>query len=299
MSQTDSFALRVDAYRERLHQQLDVCLPAATHHPARLHEAMRYACDGGKRLRALLVYAAGETLGLEAQTLDAPAASVELIHAYSLVHDDLPAMDDDDLRRGRPTVHKAYDEATAILVGDALQTLAFTVLTRSNTANLSAAQKLAMVEVLAEASGSCGMVGGQAIDLQSEGKNLSLPELETLHIHKTGALIRASLKLACLAAPMLDSAQADALDRYGKCIGLAFQIQDDVLDIEGNSAELGKTAGKDSASLKSTYPSVMGLPAAKQRAAELFSDADKALNVFGQKATALRWLAMHIQNRNH
>ncbi|PTU31175.1 geranyl transferase [Stenotrophobium rhamnosiphilum] len=258
---------------------------------------MRYACDGGKRLRALLVYAAGETLGLEAQLLDAPASAVELIHAYSLVHDDLPAMDDDDLRRGRPTVHKAYDEATAILVGDALQTLAFTVLTRG--AGLSPAQKLGMVEALAEASGSCGMVGGQAIDLQSEGKNLSLPELENLHIHKTGALIRASLKLACLASPALDNAQADALDRYGKCIGLAFQIQDDVLDIEGSSEDLGKTAGKDSASLKSTYPSVMGLPAAKERAAELFSDADKALSVFGDSAAALRWLAKHIQSRNH
>ncbi len=299
MSQTDSFAARVDAYRERLRQHLDLCLPTATHYPARLHEAMRYACDGGKRLRALLVYAAGETLGLSPQTLDAPATAVELIHAYSLVHDDLPAMDDDDLRRGRPTVHKAYDEATAILVGDALQTLAFAVLTRNGATNLGAAQKLAMIDTLAEASGSRGMVGGQAIDLQSEGKNLSLPELETLHIHKTGALIRASLKLACHAAPVLDRTQAEALDRYSKCIGLAFQIQDDVLDIEGSSAELGKTAGKDSASLKSTYPSVMGLPAAKRRAAELFGEADEVLNIFGEKAEALRWLARHIQNRNH
>ncbi len=297
MSQTDSFALRTDAYRERLRQHLDLCLPAASHYPARLHEAMRYACDGGKRLRALLVYAAGETLGLEAQTLDAPAAAVELIHAYSLVHDDLPAMDDDDLRRGRPTVHKAYDEATAILVGDALQTLAFSTLTRGS--GLSPAQKLGMIEALTDASGSCGMVGGQAIDLQSEGKDLSLPELENLHIHKTGALIRACLKLASLAAPSLGHAQAEALDRYGKCIGLAFQIQDDVLDIEGSSAELGKTAGKDSASLKSTYPSVMGLPAAKQRASELFAEANQVLDVFGQPAAALRWLANHIQGRNH
>lgn len=299
MSATDSFSLRIDAYRDRLRQHLDLSLPAATHYPARLHEAMRYACDGGKRLRALLVYAAGETLGLDAKTLDAPAAAVELIHAYSLVHDDLPAMDDDDLRRGRPTVHKAYDEATAILVGDALQTLAFTVLVRNSAGDLSAAQKLVMVETLAEASGSRGMVGGQAIDLQSEGKNLSLPELETLHIHKTGALIRACLKLACHAASDLDPAKAAALDRYSKCIGLAFQIQDDVLDIEGSSAELGKTAGKDSASLKSTYPSVMGLPAAKQRAAELFGEADSVLNVFAEKAASLRWLAKHIQSRSH
>lgn len=299
MNPSTSFSLRVDAYRERLRQHLDASLPAAAQYPARLHEAMRYACDGGKRLRALLVYAAGETLGLDPQALDAPATAVELIHAYSLVHDDLPAMDDDDLRRGRPTVHKAYDEATAILVGDALQTLAFAVLARNNAANLAAAQKLAMIDVLAEASGSRGMVGGQAIDLQSEGKDLSLPELETLHIHKTGALIRASLKLARHAATSLDPVHAEALDRYGKCIGLAFQIQDDVLDIEGSSEALGKTAGKDSASLKSTYPSVMGLPAAKQRAAELFEEADKALMVFAGKAEALRWLARHIQSRNH
>ena len=299
MNPSTAFSSRVDAYRERLRQHLDSSLPTATQYPARLHEAMRYACDGGKRLRALLVYAAGETLGLDPQVLDAPATAVELIHAYSLVHDDLPAMDDDDLRRGRPTVHKAYDEATAILVGDALQTLAFAVLTRNSAANIDAAQKLAMIDALAEASGSRGMVGGQAIDLQSEGKDLSLPELETLHIHKTGALIRTSLKLACHAAPGLDQAKAEALDRYGKCIGLAFQIQDDVLDIEGSSEELGKTAGKDSASLKSTYPSVMGLPAAKQRATELFDEAGKALNVFADKAEALRWLAQHIQSRNH
>jgi geranylgeranyl pyrophosphate synthase len=299
LSDTNSFALRIDAYRDRLRQHLDLCLPAATHYPARLHEAMRYACDGGKRLRALMVYAAGETLGLDAKLLDSPAAAVELIHAYSLVHDDLPAMDDDDLRRGRPTVHKAYDEATAILVGDALQTLAFTVLARNNASDLGAAQKLAMIETLAEASGSRGMVGGQAIDLQSEGKNLSLPELETLHIHKTGALIRACLKLACHAATNLDPAKAEALDRYSKCIGLAFQIQDDVLDIEGSSIELGKTAGKDSASLKSTYPSVMGLPTAKQRATELFGEADSVLSVFAEKAASLRWLAKHIQSRNH
>ena len=292
------FAQRIDHYRGRLQQQLDRHLPPATHYPARLHDAMRYACEGGKRLRALLVYAAGETLGLDEQWLDAPAAAVELIHAYSLVHDDLPAMDDDDLRRGRPTVHKAYDEATAILVGDALQTLAFAVLARHQE-GLNPAQRLGMVEVLAEASGSCGMAGGQAIDLESEGKNLSLPELETLHIHKTGALIRASLKLACLAAAALDSGKAEALDRYGKCIGLAFQIQDDILDIEGSSADLGKTAGKDSASLKSTYPSVMGLPAAKQRARELFEEADRALAVFGDRANALRWLAQHIQGRKH
>jgi farnesyl diphosphate synthase len=294
-----SFSQRVEPCRKRLRTNLDLWLPAAAHYPARLHEAMRYACDGGKRLRALLVYAAGETLGLEQRLLDAPACAVELIHAYSLVHDDLPAMDDDDLRRGSPTVHKAYDEATAILVGDALQTLAFQLLAKDHGSGLSPAQRLGMIETLAEASGSCGMVGGQAIDLQSEGQQLSLPELENLHIHKTGALIRACLRMVCQAAPALPPAHADALDRYGKCIGLAFQIQDDVLDIEGISENLGKTAGKDSASLKSTYPSVMGLPAAKRRATELFEEASHALEIFGGSAEALCWLATHIQGRNH
>ena len=293
------FSQRVETYRERLRDNLSRWLPAADHHPAHLHTAMRYACDGGKRLRALLVYGAGETLGLAPDLLDAPACAVELIHAYSLVHDDLPAMDDDDLRRGRPTVHKAFDEATAILVGDALQTLAFSVLTRHADAGLDATQRLAIIETLAEAAGSCGMVGGQAIDLQSEGQQLSLPELETLHIHKTGALIRACLRFACLASSSATAPQIEALDRYGKCIGLAFQIQDDVLDIEGSSERLGKTAGKDSASLKSTYPSVMGLRAAKQRAAELFEEAVRALEVFGNSAEGLRWLANHIQGRNH
>jgi geranylgeranyl pyrophosphate synthase len=260
---------------------------------------MRYSCEGGKRLRALLVYAAGETLDLAPRALDAPACAVELIHAYSLVHDDLPAMDNDDLRRGRPTTHKAYDEATAILVGDGLQSLAFAALARDHDSGLSPAQRLQMVETLAAAAGSIGMVGGQAIDLQSEGQRLSLPELENLHIHKTGALIRACLRLACQAAPVLDPAHCEALDRYGKCLGLAFQIQDDVLDVESNSASLGKTAGKDEASSKSTYPSIMGLPAAKLRARELFDEARGGLNVFSTRGEPLLWLADHIQGREH
>ncbi|MGH8457687.1 MAG: farnesyl diphosphate synthase [Stenotrophobium sp.] len=291
------FSDRVAAYQERLRASLEHWLPAANHYPAHLHEAMRYAGEGGKRLRALLIYAAGETLSVPVRALDAPACAVELIHAYSLVHDDLPAMDNDDLRRGRPTTHKAYGEATAILTGDALQTLAFAVLARDHESGLSAVQRLAMVETLAAASGSLGMAGGQAIDLASEGKTLSLPELENLHIHKTGALIRACLRLAGQAA-ILDNTRAAALDRYGKCIGLAFQIQDDVLDIEGSSGDLGKTAGKDSSSLKSTYPSVLGLPAAKQRAAELFGEADSALDIFAGAAEPLRWLVDHIRGRN-
>ena len=278
-------------------QELDQHLPPATLHPARLHEAMRYASAGGKRLRPLLVYAAAEVIGLPVAQAHSSACAIEMIHAYSLVHDDLPAMDDDDLRRGLPTVHKQFDEATAILVGDALQTLAFQVLARDES--LSATQRLRMIEVLAEAAGSRGMVGGQAIDLASEHKQLSLAELEALHVHKTGALIRACLQLPCLAQTGIAAERFEALDRYGKCIGLAFQIQDDVLDIEGNTAGLGKTAGKDEVSGKSTYPSVMGLPAAKERARGLFNDARAALSPLGPDADALRRLADRVEGRQH
>lgn len=291
------FPERIESLQARLNEVLDRQLPPASQHPGRLHQAMRYATAGGKRLRPMIVYAAAESLGFDLASVDSSAGAVELIHAYSLVHDDLPSMDDDDLRRGQPTVHKQFDEATAILVGDALQTLAFQVLARDE--NLHATQRLQMIEVLAEAAGSRGMVGGQAIDLESEGKRLTLAELEALHVHKTGALIRACLRLACLAHPEIEPARAEALDRYGKCIGLAFQIQDDVLDIEGSTATLGKTAGKDEASQKSTYPLVMGLPAAKERAADLFANARSALEVFGAEAEPLRWLAAHIQTRKH
>ncbi|NGY03596.1 polyprenyl synthetase family protein [Solimonas terrae] len=293
------FAERVDTYQQRLRASFERWLPSATTYPARLHEALRYACDGGKHLRPLLVYAAGEVLGLPARRLDAAACAVEMIHVYSLVHDDLPAMDDDDLRRGRPTTHRAFDEATAILVGDALQALAFHVLAADHDSGLDASRRLQMVERLAQAAGSRGMVGGQAVDLAAEGQQLTLAELEALHIHKTGAMIRACLQLACLAAPDLPAEQAEALDHYGKTIGLAFQIQDDVLDIESSSAALGKTAGKDEAHLKSTYPSVMGLPAAKLRAAELFASARDVLGPFNDAAEPLLWLTRHIEGRDH
>ncbi|HEY9547833.1 MAG TPA: farnesyl diphosphate synthase [Solimonas sp.] len=293
------FADRVDLYRQRLSDSFERWLPPATTYPARLHEALRYASDGGKRLRPLVVYAAGEVLGLPPRRLDAVACAVEMIHVYSLVHDDLPAMDDDDLRRGRATTHRAYDEATAILVGDALQAQAFHVLAADHDAGLVPAQRLAMVELLAQAAGSRGMVGGQAVDLASEQVQLTLAELEALHIHKTGAMIRVCLQLACAAADGLAVAQCEALDHYGKAIGLAFQIQDDVLDIEASSATLGKTAGKDEAHLKSTYPSVMGLPAAKARASELFASARSALSVFNDAAEPLLWLSRHIEGRDH
>jgi geranylgeranyl pyrophosphate synthase len=283
---------------QRLAAALTQRLPAADHYPVRLHEAMHYSCDGGKRLRPLLVYLAGDALGVPAARLDAPACAVELIHAYSLVHDDLPAMDDDALRRGRPTTHVAYDEATAILVGDALQTLAFQVLADDDSGT-DAVQRLRMVGILATAAGSRGMVGGQSVDLESEHRALNLAELEALHIHKTGALIRACLQLACATAPACSSDAASALDRYGKCVGLAFQIQDDLLDVEGNAATLGKAAGKDRASGKSTYPSILGLPAARQRADELFAEARSALAGLGASATALLDYTESIRRRAH
>ena len=288
----------LDRYRTRLEEALDARLPGGNLYPARLHEAMRYGSEGGKRLRALLVYAAGEALQLSADVLDAPACAVELIHAYSLVHDDLPAMDDDALRRGRPTVHVAYDEPTGILVGDALLTLAFGVLAEPAT-GVTAEQQIGMVRVLAEAAGSRGMVGGQAVDIESEGKRISLPELEALHIHKTGALILSCLRLAACARPDLDDTARNALDHYGKTIGLAFQIQDDVLDVESSTEALGKTQGKDAAQEKSTYVALMGLAGAKQRAIELFDQARAALRPFGDNAGLLRALADHIQQRDH
>jgi len=292
-----SFAERLPGYVERLGRALDQWLPAATQYPPRLHEAMRYAASGGKRLRPLLIYATGEVLGVPARALDPAAAAVELVHAYSLVHDDLPAMDDDDLRRGQPTVHKKFGEALAILAGDAMQALAFYVLTHDAGAGLDPPQRLKIMDLLADASGSRGMAGGQAIDLQSTGQRLSVAELEAMHIHKTGALIRASVLMACYAGAPLDHAHLDALDQYGKALGLAFQIQDDILDIEGDVGETGKNIGKDHNRNKPTYPSVLGMPAAKDRARELFDRARGALEPFGDKAEPLLWLADHIEGR--
>lgn len=295
-SEASTFAERVPAYLNRLERSTDALLPVASTDPERLHEAMRYACEGGKHLRALMVYAAGETLGVPAEKLDAAACAVELIHAYSLVHDDLPAMDNDDLRRGRPTVHKAYDEAIGILVGDALQTSAFEVL--AATEALDAGQKVHMIRALAHASGSLGMVGGQAVDMASENKTLTLAQLESLHARKTGALILVTCQLAGIAANATETAK-HALERYGKCIGLAFQIQDDVLDQIADTATLGKTAGKDLAQHKSTFPSLLGLDQARQRADALFDEARDAARSISQHAEPLLWLADFIQQRDH
>jgi farnesyl diphosphate synthase len=257
---------------------------------------MRYACHGGKHLRALLVYASGEALGVVPEKLDAPACAIEFIHAYSLVHDDLPGMDNDDLRRGRPTVHKMFDEATAILVGDALQTLAFGVLADTDT--LKAEQKIRMLSCLANAVGSQGMAGGQALDMDSEGSTLSIAQLESMHGRKTGALIRAASQLAGFAAQVPDSVM-QTLGHYGKNIGLAFQIQDDVLDQIADTATLGKTAGKDQVQHKSTFPSLLGLQQAQHRATALFDEARTAARSVSDQPQSLLWLTDHIQRRDH
>jgi len=272
-------------------------LPAADRAPARLHEAMRYAVlGGGKRVRPLLVYAAGEAAGAARERLAAAACAVEFIHAYSLVHDDLPCMDNDVLRRGRPTVHVQYDEATAMLAGDALQSLAFEVLARHRIAD-DPADQVEMLRLLAQAAGSPGMAGGQAIDLESVGKSLSLPELELMHIMKTGALIRASVLLGARCGTLANG-ELEALDRYAKCIGLAFQVVDDILDAEAPTETLGKTAGKDAAQGKPTYVSLLGIAQAREWAERLRQDAHAALAPFGERASQLRGLADFIVLRS-
>jgi geranylgeranyl pyrophosphate synthase len=285
-------------YQSRVQTVLDAALPAADLVPQRLHAAQRYAVlGGGKRLRPLLVYCTGEALQVPVNMLDAPAAAVELIHSYSLVHDDLPAMDDDDLRRGQPTTHRAFDEATAILAGDALQVLAFSLLSRDRAPGVTGDARLKMIQILADASGTAGMAGGQAIDLAAVGRALTLEELEAMHRLKTGALIRASVLMAAACAPALSAANWDALDGYAQDIGLAFQIQDDILDVEGKTEEIGKTSGADAARDKPTYPSVLGLDAAKSRARELKLRACERLAPLGEGARVLAWLASYVIQR--
>jgi farnesyl diphosphate synthase len=278
----------------RMEAALERLLPSPSIVPVRLHESMRYAVlEGGKRVRPLLTFAAGELTGAAPERLEIAGAAVEMIHAYSLVHDDMPCMDDDVLRRGKPTVHVEYDQATALLAGDALQSLAFQLLSESSLAHTPSAQ-LAMVKVLATASGSRGMAGGQAIDLESTGKPLSLPEVEFMHICKTGALIRAAVVIGAQCGEPLDDEGAEHLDRYAKCIGLAFQVVDDVLDSDGSTATLGKTAGKDAMQGKATYVSAMGLSRAKELAEDLRAQAQAALAPFGARAARLSQLADFI-----
>jgi farnesyl diphosphate synthase len=280
--------------QSRVEAALGRFLPSGDIVPQRLHQAMRYAVlEGGKRVRPLLAFAAGEVTGAEPARLDVVACAVECIHSYSLVHDDLPCMDDDVLRRGKPTCHVEYDEATALLVGDSLQSLAFQLLAEHRLADDPAVQ-LEMVRALAAASGSRGMAGGQAIDLASVGRSLTLPELEHMHVHKTGALIRAAVTLGARCGRTLPEEQLRDLERYAKCVGLAFQVVDDVLDQEGSTATLGKTAGKDAAHNKPTYVSVLGGARARSLAEELRVEAVSALRPFGTASRRLAELADFI-----
>jgi len=287
LAETD-FQAWMGAVQARMETALARLLPAAHVAPAKLHEAMRYAVlEGGKRVRPLLAFAAGEVSEAPRDRLEIAGAAVELVHAYSLVHDDLPCMDDDVLRRGKPTVHVEYDEATAMLVGDALQSLAFQLISENRLSE----NQLEMVRTLAIASGSRGMAGGQQLDLDATGKPLTLPELELMHIHKTGALIRAAVLLGFWCGEKANENEKKHLDRYAKAVGLAFQVVDDVLDSEANTATLGKTAGKDSKQGKPTYVSVVGLPAARRMADELRSEAHAAIRDLGARARRLAELA--------
>jgi farnesyl diphosphate synthase len=277
----------IEAWRARTEIALQRVLAAPTAAP-RLAEAMRHAAlGGGKRLRPLLVHATGHVFGAPAEALDAPAVAVELVHAFSLVHDDLPAMDDDDLRRGRPTVHIAFDEATAILAGDALQALAFEVLAQ---APLPAEARIALVRELALASGVDGMCAGQALDMAATGVELQPEQLAALHSLKTGALIRAAVRMGALAAGAPATAMP-ALDRFAIALGLAFQIRDDILDVEGDAAQLGKTAGKDAAQGKNTYPRLLGMAESRARLQALSGEMEAALAPLADCADALRALA--------
>jgi farnesyl diphosphate synthase len=281
--------------QRRIEDVLDRALPRADTLPVRLHEAMRYAVlGGGKRIRPLLAYAAGEFADADPAVVDAPAAAVELIHAYSLVHDDLPCMDNDTLRRGKPTCHVAFGEAEALLAGDALQSLAFGLLGGSAMRSSGAA-----CAMLATAAGAPGMAGGQAIDLASSGTALALPELQTMHRMKTGALIRAAVQLGAACGRPLTEDERSALDVYARAAGLAFQVVDDVLDVEGTDAALGKTAGKDAAQQKPTYVSLLGLEPARQHAEALRAEAGRALAPFRGSARRLLELADWIVQRNH
>ena len=290
------FAAWTQGCQARIESVLAEWLPPVHIAPQRLHDAMRYAVlGGGNRVRPLLAFAAGEVCGADVERVQHAAAAVELIHAYSLVHDDMPAMDNDALRRGKPTVHVEFDEATALLAGDALQSLAFDILASTPLAD-DAASQLKMVQLLAQAAGSRGMAGGQAIDLASVGKPLDLTELEFMHIHKTGALIRASVLLGAQCGSIPDATRT-ALDHYAKCIGLAFQVVDDVLDAETPTATLGKTAGKDAANNKPTYVSLLGAARARELAQELRADAHAALAGLGAPAARLRQLADFVVER--
>ena len=285
----------LSAWAARVERALDRFLPSATAEPCRLHEAMRYSTlGGGKRIRPALVYATGELLGVPADDLDTAAAAIEMIHVYSLVHDDLPAMDDDEYRRGRLTCHRQFDEATAILAGDSLQVLAFQTLASGPG---TPAQRLAMIDLLARASGTAGMAGGQAVDLAAAGRSLTIDELEDMHRRKTGALLKAAVLLPA-ARSEVSAAQYASLERFGAALGLAFQIVDDLLDVEGDPLLIGKATGVDQARGKPTYPALLGVAAARERATALHAAALAELAPFGARAHALRSLADFLTHRS-
>jgi len=292
------FQSRLDAYQKRVNAALDKYLPSDDPPEHNLAEAIRYSViGGGKRIRPAMVYAAGEAMGVSNDLLDIPACAVEMIHAYSLIHDDLPAMDDDDLRRGRPTCHKAFDEATAILAGDALQALAYEILAKDDHKELTPEHRITMLSLLTEASGAHGMAGGQAVDLASVGKQLTLEQLEHMHQLKTGALIRASILLGGMCKRDISEAEIQILSDYARCIGLSFQIQDDILDIISDTKTLGKPQGSDQKQEKPTFPAIIGLETSKQRALEQHQLALKILEPLDEKADSLRQLSAYIVQR--
>jgi geranylgeranyl pyrophosphate synthase len=295
-----TFPEQLTAWQARMEQALAERLPAADAEPARLHAAMRYSVlGGGKRVRPMLLFCAARAVGLSEAEVEGAACAIELVHVYSLVHDDLPAMDNDDLRRGRPTCHKAYDEGTAVLVGDALQSLAFQLLASDPALPPSAAIRMRLIELLAEASGTSGMAGGQALDLEAQGRRLPIAEVALMYQRKTGALIRASVLMASACAPGLAPRLGRALAAFAAPIGLAFQIQDDLLDVLGATATVGKTTGADHARGKPTYPAVIGVEASQQRVRELHAEACGALLPFGSSADALRELADWLLVRSY
>lgn len=284
----------LQVWRERIESVLDIALPAESLAPQRLHKAMRYATlGGGKRIRACLVYATGSIFGASEEALDAAAAAVEMMHAYSLIHDDLPAMDNDSVRRGKPTLHIAFDEATAILAGDALQTQAYLILAQAQTLDST---RVALLQTLAAASGASGMCGGQQMDMDATNQTLSIDEIETLHSLKTGALIRASVRMGALIGHA-DASELVVLDAFANTLGLAFQIRDDILDIEASSAQLGKTAGKDAEQNKSTYPALLGLNEAKKLLESYSEKMHTVLTSLPRNTDALKTIAGFAVNR--
>jgi geranylgeranyl pyrophosphate synthase len=296
----EDFGAQLETWRLRMESALAARLPEGDVIPARLHGAMRYSVlGGGKRIRPALVFATARALGLSEDEVEAAACAIELVHVYSLVHDDLPAMDDDDMRRGRPTCHIAYDEATALLVGDALQPLAFQLLARDPKLPDSPLVRLRLIDLLAQAIGTYGMAGGQAIDLAVQGTKLDIGQVEDMHARKTGAVIRASVLMAAECVPSLDPNLYTALTRFANAVGLAFQIQDDLLDVTGDASTLGKATGADSERAKPTHPAIIGIPASQQRMRLLHNQALHALVPFGERADSLRSLANWLLSRQY